>query len=237
MNSVYGSPKMELSELKARWQETERRLEDVHAELRVGRRVAEAAARGEAQSKLGVVRALLWGQLQFGVLAAFAVGAYLAGNLATPKFAIPAVVLHLGTIWLIVSAARQLRLLSTIDFAGPVVDTQRRLARLLRMRSRTNQWVMFGSPALWALLVIVVPHGLAGFDVYATFGVPWVAANLAFGVVVVVAFAWAARRYPSWYADSLLLRSLGDDLVGRRVAAASGFLAELDAFEGEPART
>jgi hypothetical protein len=174
---------------------------------------------------------VLWGELAFGVLAALLVGSYLPESFVAPRFAIPAVLLQLGAIGLIASAARQLWLLSTVDFAGPVMDTQRRLARLRRLRSRANRWLIFAAPLLWSLLVIAVPHGLIGLDVYAAFGVPWVAGNLAFGAVVVAVVAWVARRFPAWYAESGFIRALGDDVTGRRIAAVNGFLTELDAFE------
>lgn len=222
---------MELNDLKTRWRETEQRMEDMQAELRAVRRAADAAERGRVRWKMGLVRAVLWGELAFGVLAALLVGSYLPESFVAPRFAIPGILLHLGAIGLIASAARQLWLLSTVDFAGSVVDTQRRLARLRRMRSRVNRWLIVSAPALWALLVIAVPHALIGLDVYAAFGVPWVAANLGFGAVVVAAVAWVARRFPTAYRQSRFIRALGDDLTGRRITSVTGFLAELDAFE------
>lgn len=222
---------MELDDLKMRWRETERRLEDMQAELQAVRRVADAANRGRTRWKMGLVRAVLWSEVAFGVVTVLLVGSYLPASFVALKFAIPAVLLHLGAIGLIASAARQLWLLSTVDFAGPVVDTQRRLARLRRMRSRANRWMIVSAPALWALLVIAVPHALIGLDMYAEFGVPWVAGNLGFGAVVVAAVAWVARRFPAWYQQSRFIRALGDDLTGRRIATVTGFLAELDAFD------
>ena len=101
------------------------------------------------------------------------------------------------------------------------------------MRARSNRWLLLSAPLLWALLIVVVPHGLVGLDVYRSFGLPWVTGNLVFGLAILGAAAWMSRRFPAASRSSAFLRWLGDDLTGRRVALASGFLDDLVAFEAE----
>ena len=148
-------------------------------------------------------------------------------------FALPAAALHLGAILTLGLAARQLVALGQIDYAGPVVAVQRRLAELRVVRARSNRWLLFSAPLLWALLIVVVPHGLVGLDVYRSFGLPWVVANLVFGLAILGAAAWVSRRFPAASQKSVFLRWLGDDLTGRRVAVASEFLDDIMAFEAE----
>ena len=64
------------------------------------------------------------------------------------------------------------------------------------VRARTNRWLLLSTPLLWAVLVVVVPHGLVGLDVYRAFGLPWVLGNFGFGVAVLALAAWASRRFP-----------------------------------------
>ena len=55
----------------------------------------------------------------------------------------------------------------------------------------------------------------------------------AFGLAVLAAAAWASRRLPAGSRASAFLRWLGEDLTGSRVAAASGVLDDIAAFEAE----
>lgn len=224
---------MELDEMKSRWMEIEQRLDAIDARLELGRFVGRTGVGDRARSKLRFVHAVLWFEIASGGLIVLLIGSYLADNIGTPRFAIPAALMHLGAILLIGLALRQLVALKTIDFAGSVVVMQRRLTEVGVIRARANRWLLIASPLIWSLLVIVVPHGLLGFDIYTEFGLPWVAGNLAFGVAAIAAVAWVSRRFPDWYRDSAFVRGLGDDLTGRRVAAASGFLREIAEFETE----
>ena len=105
----------------------------------------------------------------------------------------------------------------------------RDLAKLQVRRTRSNRSLLLSSPLLWALLIIVVPHGLFGVDVYQLFGMAWV--FLAFGVAVLVAAVFVSRTLQGRTAVSELLRRLGDDIAGRRMAEAASRLDEIAAFE------
>lgn len=220
---------MELDELKDLWQQTDRRLEAMEPALRLQERLARAGALDRLHWKIRFTHVVLWYELAFGGLVALLAGSYLADHLGEIRFAAPAALLHLGAILTIGLAAWQLVALGQIDYGGPVLDIQKRLAELRAVRARGNRWLLLSSPLLWALLIVVVPHGLVGLDVYRAFGISWVGGNLLFGLAVLAAAAWASRRFPT----SRLLRGLGDDLTGRRLAAMSGFLNDIAAFEAE----
>ncbi len=224
---------MEFDELKTLWKETDRRLSALEPALRLNLRLARAGTLDQTRSKLRFVRLVLWYEVGFGVLAVLLVGSYLFDHLGTVRFALPAAALHLGAILTLGFAARQLVALGQIDYAGPVVAIQRRLAELRVVRARSNRWLLLSAPLLWALLIVVVPHGLVGLDVYRSFGLPWVAGNFVFGLAILGAAAWVTRRFPASSRSSAFLRWLGDDLTGRKVAVASGFLDDVVAFEAE----
>jgi hypothetical protein len=121
---------MELDEMKTLWKETERRLEAMEPALRLNQRLAKTGTLDRMRSKLRSVRLVLWYEVAFGVLAALLLGSYLFDHLGTIRFALPAAALHLGAILTLGFAVRQLVALSQIDYAGPVVGIQRRLAEL-----------------------------------------------------------------------------------------------------------
>ena len=107
---------------------------------------------------------------------------------------------------------------------------QHDLANLQVVRARSNRWLLLSSPLIWSILVIVVPHGLLGVDVYRLFGMAWVFANLAFGVAMLGAAAVVGRRLQGRTGVGELLGRLGDDLTGRRMAEAASRLDEIAAF-------
>jgi hypothetical protein len=220
-------------DLKLLWMETDRRLASMEPVLRLNARLAQAGIRHRTRSRLGFVYFVLWYEVGFAALAVAIIGAYLADNFAALRFAIPAAALQAAAVLNLALAARQLVGLHAIDFAGPVLAIQRALAEVRVVRARSNRWLLLSAPLLWALAVVVVPHGLVGLDAYRVFGFPWVAGNLAVGLAVMATAAWAGRRLSPSSRGCAFLRWLGDDLTGRKVAEASGFLKDIAAFEAE----
>ena len=221
---------MDLDSLKALWKETDRRVASIESIVRLQQRTAWASTREHTRSKLSSVRLVLWYEVAAGAAAAMIAGSYLADNIRSIQFAVPAGLLQLAAIVTLAFAAYQLMALAEVDYAGPVVPMQRQLARLRAVRARGNRWLLLSAPLLWALLVIVVPHGLLGVDVYRTFGPPWVLANLAFGFAVIGSGVLVIRWFPRLRGSAFLGR-IGDDLTGRRVAAASAALEEIGRFQ------
>jgi hypothetical protein len=221
---------VDLDSLKALWKETDRRVESIESIVRLQQRTAWASTRESTRSKLSSVRLVLWYEVAAGAAAAMIAGSYLADNIRSIQFAVPAGLLQLAAIVTLAFAAYQLMALAEVDYAGPVVPMQRQLARLRAVRARGNRWLLLSAPLLWALLVIVVPHGLLGVDVYRTFGLPWVLANLAFGFAVIGSGVLVIRWFPRLRGSAFLGR-IGDDLTGRRVAAASAALEEIGRFQ------
>lgn len=115
----------------------------------------------------GFVRLVLWYEVAFGLLAVLVTGSYLADHVAQLRFAIPGALLHQGAILILGCAVWQLQALARIDYSQPVLEIQRRMAALGVVRARANRWLLLSTPLLWAVLVVVVSHGLVGLDVTA----------------------------------------------------------------------
>ena len=222
---------MELDDVKAMWKDADARLESIETSLRVQQRLAESATRHRTRSRLRFVHLVLWYEVGFGALAVFLIGSYLWQNIGNPWFWIPAAALQVIAAGTLGSAAYQLVALGQSDYTGPVVAIQHDLANLQVVRARSNRWLLLSSPIIWTILVIVVPHGLFGVDVYRLFGMAWVFANLAFGVAMLGAAAIVGRRLQGRTGAGELLGRLGDDLTGRRMAEAASRLDEIAAFE------
>lgn len=222
---------MELDDLKVGWKDMDHRLEVMADAMRMSLRRERSAFFDRTRSKLRFVGLVFWVELALAILAVVLAGSYLADRMTVARFALPAALLHLACILLIGSAVWQLVLLGGLDFGRPVVESQRRLARLRLARARTNRWLLLASPLLWSLLAVVVPDALIGLDVYREFGWAWVGSNLAFGVVVLGVATGLARRFP----DSKFFRWLGKDLTGERLAQAAASLDGLGAFAADAA--
>ncbi len=149
------------------------------------------------------------------------------------RFAVPAVALHVVAVLLMASTVAQLAMLRSVDYSGPVLAIQRTLAKLTALRIRTTKWLLLLAPLLWTPLAIVVAQGVFGLDVYRWFGLRWVAANLGFGLVVVPLLIWAARRYRDRWQQFWIIESLADDLAGRSLSMAKGYLGEIARFGRE----
>lgn len=161
---------MELDDLKAECQAVSARLATVERALQVPTGVRPPANVVRQDGGLRLVHATLWYEVTPGIVAMLLVGSYLGDQYATWRFALPAALLQLAAIGVFGVAAWQLATLHQLDYGAPILEVQPRLARLQRVRAHVNRLVLLAWPLFWSLLVIVVPHALARFDVLAAFG-------------------------------------------------------------------
>ncbi len=184
---------MELDELKTLWQQTDRRLESMAPALRLQERLARAGALDRARSKNRFTRVVLWYEVAFGAVAALLAGSYLTANLARAPLrrargaAPPGSDPDPRPRRLAAGGARPDRLWRP----GRGHPAPPREARC-RPRPRQPLAAARFTVALGAL-VVVVPHGLVGLDVYRAFGIAWVGGNFLVGLAVLAAGLWASR--------------------------------------------
>ncbi|MGA2761260.1 MAG: hypothetical protein ABSF08_13190, partial [Candidatus Cybelea sp.] len=118
---------MELEELKARWKQSNQKLE---ASTRLNRLFfAQGNLRKAATSLRRLARGIAF-ELIVNLTGIVLLGWFAAGHAAEPKFFIPATILDLYAIALVIAAARQLFELRSLDYDEPVVAIQIRLQRL-----------------------------------------------------------------------------------------------------------
>ena len=73
-----------------------------------------------------------------------------------------------------------------MDYGAPVVAIQTRLESLTVERIRATKWTRLLAPLAWTPMSIVSLRGLFDVDVYAAFGSTWLAANVLFGLLVLI---------------------------------------------------
>jgi hypothetical protein len=107
---------------------------------------------------------------------------------------------------------------------------QERLGAFRVRRARVARWILFLSPLLWALMLIVGLKGFFGVDVYAAPTHGFIVANVFFGVVFLAAALWVSRRYSDRLRGHPFLGRLLRDLAGRNLAEAEKFAAAAAGF-------
>jgi len=219
---------MDLEDLKQRWQEQDRKLDEV---LRLNTRLLQQPVLNRAHTALRWLSLGLWIELGLNFLATLWLGSFLAHHLAEPRFLIPAVTLDLAAILLLAAGIRQLAALRAIDYSAPVVAIQRRLESLRAERIRAVQLTLLFAPLLWTPLLIVALRGLLGLDAYAMFPAGWLLGNLLCGLLVIPLAVGISRRYADRMGRSPWVQRLMRTLAGHSLATATGFLDSLAQFE------
>jgi hypothetical protein len=219
---------MDLDELKTLWQEKDRKLD---ATVRLNRQLLREVVLGKAETALERLSLFLWVELMLNAGGTIMLGWFLFDHLAEPRFLLPALALQAGLVVLIVAAGRQLAALAGIDYDAPVVEIQRRLATLRAERIRTMKWTLLLAPLAWVPLCIVGMKGLFDVNAYTTFSIPWLVANLVFGLLVIPTGVWASRRYADRLGHWPIARRLLRDIGGQNLAAAQIFLNSLSEFD------
>lgn len=221
---------MDLEDLKQRWQEQDRKLDEI---LNLNTRLLQLPVLNRAHTALRWLSLGLWIELALTFGAVFLLGSFLADHFAEPRFLAPALLLDLAAILLLAAGIRQLAALGAIDYSAPIVAIQQRLESLRAERIRATQWTLLASPLLWTPFLIVAFRGLFGLDAYAIFPGDWLFGNLLFGILVIPLAVGISRRYADRMARSPRVQRLMRTLAGHSLAAATGFLDSLAEFAKE----
>lgn len=223
---------MDLDDLTRSWQAQDRKLD---AALRLNAHLLRSTLLGRAETALRRLSRLVALELFAALAALLWIGAFTARHAGEPRFALPAAMMGLCALGLAITSGWQLAALQELDYGRPVLEIQARLEAIRLRRLRDTRLALVLGPLLWVPVLIVVMKGALGVDAYALFSHAWILANVLFGAAVIVAAAWASRRYADRIERSPRIQRLMRDLAGHNVNRALGFLDELDRFGRDPA--
>ena len=221
---------MELQDLQDRWAVYDRKLE---ASLRLNTTLLRRTGLNQVESSLQPLSRSIVFELLGSLGVVVLLGMFLADHFTEVRFLAPAVALDLFALYLVIASVRQLVALDRMDYSAPIVALQKQLEQLRIDRIRTTKWTLVLSPLLWTPLLIVSLEGVFGLDAYRLLDGTWLAANLLFGVVFLAVMVWAARRLGDRFKGSPFVQRLLDDVAGRSLSAAAGFLKARAQFEEE----
>jgi len=219
---------MELDVMKAQWVEYDRKLD---LTIRLNRQLLVAAKMDGVRTPLRRFAVLTGIGALFGLAVLVALGNFIYGHWAEPRFALPGVALHLWSIAMLAASVRMTAMALRIDYEMPVTAIQNQIERLRALRIRVTKWgVLTGQAVWWAPFLIVALEGFWGVDAYKVLGAGFLAANVAFSLALIPIAVWMSRRFGARAGGSPAVRWLMRELGGYNLNAARGNLAEVKEF-------
>ena len=208
---------MELDELKEKWAEHDRKLDQ---SLRLNRQLLREMYTRRARFALWRLAAMLAAGAIFMLVVIVSLGRFIALHWWTPRISLPAIVLDLAAIAALAALIAQIGLAMSIDYNQPVAAIQKRLETLRKFRIRYTQAIILTMTLTWWPIFSVVMGGVLGL------GIRWILINVAIGLAVPALVIWVFLKLAPRMSQRFL-----KELAGYNLKAASGFLATLAEFE------
>ncbi len=221
---------MNLDDIKNQWSAFDKKLD---SSIKLNTLLLKEVSLNKTNSYLRRLSVPIYVELILSFFLLMILGNFIWNNLQEIKFLIPAISLDLFIIFLVHSSIKQLIEINSIDFSEPIITNQKKLESLKVRRINETKMVFLVSPLLWVPLLIVVVRAITGLDPYAIFSVSWLVGNLLFGLAVIPLVLWVSKSYSHKFESSPFLQSIMNDIAGRSLNEAIGFLDKLAKFEKE----
>jgi hypothetical protein len=210
---------MELDELKEKWAEHDRKLDE---SIRLNRQLLRDMYTRRARFALWRLATMLAAGALCMLAIIVSLGRFIAQNWSMPRIAWPAIVLDVLAIATLAALNAQIGLALNINYNQPIAVIQKRLETLRKFRIRYIQAIFLMATLTWVTIFIVLTR---------LFNTAWVVANVVFGLLVFAIGIWVARRYGDRMSNSAFGRRFLRELAGYNLNAASDFMATLAEFE------
>lgn len=220
-------PAIELDDLKSAWQTLNRTLERQHTLTLHQFKESKLAhfRSGFRRLRLGQII-----QLICGVVLSIFSGSFWVDHIGVPHLMFYGISLQAYGIMLIVFAARDLFLISHLNYAAPVLALQKQIADLRSWHLRAALWFGVAGCLVWIPLLLIFFYEL-GADVWVRTPevVGWfVASGFVCLTILSGIIFWSRRSGREKFAKNLEVNS-----AGRSVTRAQAILDEIARFEQE----
>ncbi len=217
---------MELDDLKQAWQSLDRRLDQQHTLQLLAHRERKLDAMRRH------LRPLVWGhalQMLFGALLVVLAVSVWPRHLHETHLLLAGLTMHVYGIAVVIFGGVMLGRISRMDHSAPVLDLQKKFARVRRQFVIGGMWVGLPWWLLWVPCAMLLFMALFGADFYRNAPlVVW--SNLGVGVLGLLA-TWAFHRWSRHPSRPRLAKWLDDSLTGSSLRKAQGVLDEIARFE------
>ncbi len=222
---------MDLEALKVTWAEHDRKLD---ASIRLNRRLLLAVNMRRVRSPMRRFAFLTGLGASIGMVGLVIFGQFIYAHWDEPRFALPAVLLHVWVIASMAASLRQMAMALRIDYGEPVAAIQKQIESLRVLRIRVTRWALLtGQVVWWAPFLIVALKGCWGVDAYKVFGAAFLLSNVAAGLAAIPLAILVSRKFGDRMGRCPIIQRLMREVAGYNLNAASGFLAELSEFANE----
>ncbi len=178
---------------------------------------------------------VLWRALEvaLGIAALLVVMPILAAHVTEPRYVVVAGALAVFTVGITALSAYLLVNGLQLDYGGPVTAIQRDVERIRLVEYRALKWAVLGGVLVWLPAVLILFEAVSGVDALARVDLPWLFANLLFGLVVLALGQVLSRKHVERPDLAPWARRLVDAVSNQALRSAAGHLAELSRFERE----
>jgi hypothetical protein len=218
---------IELDDLKAAWQTLNRSLERQHT------LALHQFKEGKLARFRSGFRPLLVGQiiqLISGVILSFLAGSFWVDHIRVAHLMFYGISLHAYGLMFIVFAARDLFLISRLDYATPVLVLQKQIADLRAWHLRAAIWFGVAGCFIWIPLMLILFYKL-GADVWVRN--PGVVGWFVLSGFVCLGILYGIVRWSRRPGRETFAKSLENSSAGRSVNRAQAMLDEIARFEQE----
>lgn len=219
---------MQLDDLKQAWAAHGAAVE---RSLAINERLIRETLLGSVRSALVPFQALRAMEVALGVATVVAAMSVLTRHFTDPRYLIVAGGLAAVAGYVTVLCASAWRRAACIDYAAPVTTLQRTVERLRLAEYRALKWTLLLGIVAWLPVALILLEAVTGVDALARVSLPWLVANIVFGLVCLGIGQALSRRYVERPDLSPWAGRLADSLSGRAVRSARQHLAELARFE------
>jgi len=146
--------------------------------------------------------------------------------MARPVGLLPALLLFAFAIVEINLSVRHLIVANELDLGKPIVEAQRNLANLRKLRVKVTQWLLVCALPAWLVFPMLLGQSIFGVDFVFALNPAWVVSNIVFGIAMAPLVNWVLRK-------SRFASSLTDTIVGKDIARAEAFLEEIREFQND----
>ena len=182
---------MDLDILQEKWVEQDRKLD---SSIRLNRQLLAAANLNRLQSPLRRFALFTGMGVCLGLIALVILGQFIYAHWAEPRFALPAVGLHVWVVGYVVASIRQMAMALQIDYDKPIALIQKQIESLRVLRLRVIRWALLtGQLVWWIPFLVIVLKGLWDVDAYEVLSLRFLIANVAIGVALIPLAIWVSR--------------------------------------------
>lgn len=220
---------MELEDLKNVWKTNEKKLDrNWQLNLHLLRTINIRSTR----SKMRRLSWIVGITLAFYVLSTIIFIRLAILNWSEIEVAVSCILIALWTLSIYIGSVHQMEMISKIDYAAPVLELQKRLARLRTITVNYFRMGFWITP-FYMVFIVMIFKLILGVNIIAVGDPNWLMGNLIVSLVFLVLTIWGYRKLHSKNMNKTWMKKLISGSGGKQIVAAIEYLEEIEQFENE----